>query len=171
MLLDTFSSLKQPLLYCNPSVVGNWWFAALRAMCTICWNSADFSIVWHDSILSYSIACRAQQRDVLWCGFRWPIPLSIEYVWNSSIDRSISTLSCSYCIWNRYCQNHRSILLNFLMIAWFDTVEFNRLPCPNNKMYDNVVFDDRFRYQLTMFEMWIYWQGYLDSFILILHMK
>ena len=36
-------------------------------------------------------------------------------------------------------------------LAWFDTVEFNRLPCPNDKKYDDVVFDDQFRYQLTMF--------------------
>ena len=27
--------------------------------------------------------------------------------------------------------------------------------CSHNKMYDNLVFDDRFRYQLTMFEVCI----------------
>ena len=31
--------------------------------------------------------------------------------------------------------------------------EFNRLSCPNNKMNDDAVFDDRFRYQLTMFQI------------------
>ena len=31
----------------------------------------------------------------------------------------------------------------------FDTIEFNRLLCSNSDMYDDVVFDDRFRYQLT----------------------
>ena len=36
-------------------------------------------------------------------------------------------------------------------LAWFDTVEFNRLLCANNKMHDEVVFDDRFLYSLTMF--------------------
>ena len=36
-------------------------------------------------------------------------------------------------------------------LAWFDTVEFNCLPCPNNEMYDDAVIADRFRYQLTMF--------------------
>ena len=68
--------------------------SALRAMCSMCGNSADFSIVLHDFILSNSIwYCRIQlpavskQRDVRWCSFRWSIPLSIEYVWNSSIDR------------------------------------------------------------------------------------
>ena len=35
-------------------------------------------------------------------------------------------------------------------LVWFDTVEFNRLPCPNNEMYDDAVFAYRFRYQLTM---------------------
>ena len=38
-------------------------------------------------------------------------------------------------------------------LAWFDTGEFNRLPRPNNKMHDDTVFADRFRYQLTMFEI------------------
>ena len=36
-------------------------------------------------------------------------------------------------------------------LAWFDTVEFNRLPCPKNEMYDDEVFASRFHYQLTMF--------------------
>ena len=39
----------------------------------------------------------------------------------------------------------------FYCLAWFDTVEFNRLPCSNNEMYDDAVFADRFRYHLTMF--------------------
>ena len=36
-------------------------------------------------------------------------------------------------------------------LAWFDTVEFNRLPCPQNEMYDDAVFANRFHYLLTMF--------------------
>ena len=36
-------------------------------------------------------------------------------------------------------------------LAWFDTVEFNRLPCPNNEMYGHAVFAIRFRYQLAVF--------------------
>ena len=28
---------------------------------------------------------------------------------------------------------------------------FNRLPCSNDKIYDDAVFANRFRYQLTMF--------------------
>ena len=39
----------------------------------------------------------------------------------------------------------------FYCLAWFDTAEFNSLPCPNNEMYDDAVFDDRFRCQLVMF--------------------
>ena len=38
-------------------------------------------------------------------------------------------------------------------LAWFDTVEFNRQPCPNNEMYDDAVFASRLHYQLTMFEI------------------
>ena len=36
-------------------------------------------------------------------------------------------------------------------LAWFDTVEFNRLPCPKNVMYDDAVFAYRFHYKSTMF--------------------
>ena len=74
---------------------------------------------------------------------------------------AISILSCSYCICNRYWQNHRSILPNFLLFAWFDTLEFNRLPCSNSKIYDDENFADRFRYQLAMFGIrvlvWLSW--------------
>ena len=93
----------------------------------------------------------SNKQDLRLCGFRWSIPLSIDYVLNSCIDRAISTHSYSYCMRNRYCQNHRSNLPNFLSFAWFDTLDFNRLPCSNNKMYDDAVFADRFRYQLAMF--------------------
>ena len=96
-----------------------------------------------------------KQHDVRLCGFRWSILILIDYVWISSIDRSISTPSCSYCIWNIYGQNRRSFLLNVLLFAWFDTVEFNRLPFSNNKKYNDVVFGDRFIYQLTMFKLCI----------------
>ena len=58
-------------------------------------------------------------------------------------------------------KNHRSILPNCLLFAWFDTLEFNRLPCSNNKIYDNAHFADRFRYQLAMFGsrlvIWLSW--------------
>ena len=112
-------------------------------------------------LLSLICYCRIQstavykERDVRWCGFRYSIPLSIGYVWNSCIDMAILTPSCLYCIYNRWCQNQRSILPNFLLCAWFDTIKFNRRLSSNNKMYDDMVFNDRLRYQLTMFEVCI----------------
>ena len=30
------------------------------------------------------------------------------------------------------------------------------MPCSNDKIYDDVAMDDRFRYQLTMFEVFIF---------------
>ena len=111
-----------------------------------------FSMIWYCLI---QLPAMFQQRDVRWCGFRWLIALLIEYVCNSNIDRAISTPSCSYCVWNWYCQNHRSILPNFLLIASFDTLEFNRLPCSNNKMYDYAVYAGRFRFLLTIFEVFV----------------
>ena len=52
----------------------------------------------------------------------------------------------------------------FYCLAWSETVEFNRLPCSNNKIYDDADFADRFRYQLAMFEIrvliWLSWLLY-----------
>ena len=46
-------------------------------------------------------------------------------------------------------------------LAWFDTVEFSRLPCPKSEMYDDAVFASRFHYQLAMFGIriliWLSW--------------
>ena len=120
-------------------------------------HSSEFrivSMIWYAWIQSSAMI---KQQDVRWCVFRRSLPLSIEHIWNSGIDSAISTSSCSYCIWNRHCQNHRSIHPYFVLFAWFDTLEFIRLLCPNNKMYDYVVFDDRFRYQLTYV-----WSVYID---------
>ena len=41
----------------------------------------------------------------------------------------------------------------FYCLAWSETVEFNRLPCPNYEMYGDAVFAIRFRYQLAIFGM------------------
>ena len=122
------------------------------------------SMIWYCRIQSPAASKRPEVR---WCSFHCWILLSIHYLWESSIYRVVSTPSCSYCIWNRYCQNHRLILPNFLLFEWFYTVVFNQLPCPNNKMYDAVVFADRFRYQSTMFQVctWIMLSRLLDTHI------
>ena len=76
--------------------------------------------------------------------------------------------SLHYVQWVPYA----AILQMFLLFTIFYTVEFNCLSCANNKMYDNAVFADRFRHQLTMFGNRIL-LCYLDSFMLIkkLHTK
>ena len=51
------------------------------------------------------------------------------------------------------CVPYAEILQIFYCLAWFDTVELNWMPYPNNKMYDNAVFDEWFHCQLTMFEI------------------
>ena len=150
-------------------------------------HSAEFYIVcmiWYGWIQSPAVSKLQYERG---CSFLWSIPLSIDYVWESSIDRVISTTSCSYCIWNRFCQLHCRILPNFQLFLWFYTVKFNRLPCSNDKMYEDVVFADLFRCPLTMIGNrvliglsrilnWLslkygYWYGYIDSYIFMLHMK
>ena len=123
-------------------ITGNVTYAAILPIYIL------FSMIWYCRIQSTAVF---QERDIRWCSFRYSIPLSIDYFWKSCIDMDISTPSCSYCIWNRYCQNHRRIFPNFLLFAWFETLELNRLPWSNSKIYDNAVFAIRFRYQLTMF--------------------
>ena len=139
MLLNAYSSLYLPQWYCIP-------YAAILQIYYL------FSMIWYCQNQSPAVS---KQQGVRWCCFRCSIPLSIDYVWHSCIDRAISTPSCSFCISISYLQIYRSILLHILLFAWFESVEFNRLPCSHNKMYDDVFFDDRFRYQLTMFEVCI----------------
>ena len=112
----------------------------------------------------------SKQRDLRLWGFRWSIPLSIDYVWNLSIDRAIATPSSSYCVWNRYCQDHRSILPNFLMIAWFDTLELYRLPCSTTRstMMRFTLIDSDINWLCLKC---LYWLGSLDSLITRLHLK
>ena len=114
-------------------------------------HSAEFPIVCMIIYGWIQSTAESKRQDVRWCSFRWSIPLSIDYVWESSMESVISIPSCSYSIWNRYCQNHCRILPDFLLFVWFHAVEFNRLPCSNDNVYENVVFADRFRYPLTMF--------------------
>ena len=105
-------------------------------------------MIWYGWIQSPAVL---KQQDVRWSSFRWSIPLFIDYDWVSGIDSVISTTSCSYYIWNSYCQKHLRILPNFILSVWFNTVEFNRLQCPNDRMDDNLIFAVGLRYSLTMF--------------------
>ena len=136
----------------------------MRQLCRFFWWNRYFQnhrrilpnfllFVWFHTVKFNPLPCsndKMYDDVVLADQFRYPLT-----VWYSCIDRVISTPSCSYCIWNRYFQNHRRILPNFLLLVWFNTVEFNRLRYPNDKMYDAVIFGNRFWYQLTMFEDWI----------------
>ena len=107
-----------------------------------------FSMTWYCRVQSSAVSKR---QDVRWCSVHWSISLSIDYVWESSMGSVISTPSCTYCIWNRYLQNHCRVLPKFLLFVWLYTVEFYRLPCPNDKMCDVLVFAHRFRCPLAMF--------------------
>ena len=111
-----------------------------------------FSIIWNCRIQSPAVS---KQRDVWWYRVRHSIPMTIGYLWNPGIDMAISTPSCSHSKWNRYGQNHRSILPNFLLFAWLDTLEFNCLPLSNIKIYDDADFADRCCHHWTMFGMCI----------------
>ena len=117
-----------------------------------CWFL--YCLAWFDNVDFNRLPCPNNEMygDAV---FAIRFLISIGCLWNACIDVAIWTPSCSYCLWNRYSQNHRSILPNFLLFARFDTLAFNRLPWSNNKVYDDAVFADRFRYNLTMFGMCI----------------
>ena len=102
-----------------------------------------YRLAWLETLEFNRVPCtHVKMYDDVVFADRFGYPLT---VWEWSIDRIISVPPCSYWIWNRYCQNHSRILPNFLFFVWFDTVEFNRVPCPNDKMYDGVVFADWLR--------------------------
>ena len=116
-------------------------------------------MIWYGWIQSPAVSNR---QDVRWCSFRSSIPLSIDYVWKSCIDRIISTPSCSYSIWYIYYQNHRRILPNLLLFVWFDTVEFHGKLCPSNKitMMQFSLIDSDINWLCLKC---VYWYGSLDS--------
>ena len=56
----------------------------------------------------------------------------------------VRCITCNVLYMRQFCR--------FLYcLAWFDTVEFNRLPCPKKEMHDDAVSANRFHHQLTMF--------------------
>ena len=126
--------------------IGVGWFVAIPVVCAICGNSADVSMVKHE-LIRYCIwdsYCQNQRRipqnfplfGMIWYGwiqssavskrkdvrsrsFPWLVPLSIDYVGNSSIGKAISnpSPSCSSCVWNSCCQNHSRNQSNFLLFS------------------------------------------------------
>ena len=56
----------------------------------------------------------------------------------------VRCLTCNVFYMRQFCRFYNCL-------SWFDTVEFNRLLCPDNEMCDDAVFTGRIRYELTMF--------------------
>ena len=76
-----------------------------------------------------------ENRVVIW--------LSWLHQGHNAYETDIFKITATFC-WISYC------------FAWFDTVEFIRLPCQTDKGYHDVVFADRFRHQLAMFECHVF---------------
>ena len=74
----------------------------------------------------------------------------IGQVWNATIDRAISTRSCSNCVCNSYCQNHHRNLPNFpwLSMIWYGWIQSYAASRRQDVQY--WIFFRRFRYQLAM---------------------
>ena len=56
----------------------------------------------------------------------------------------VRCITCNVLHMRKFCRY-------FNCLSWSETVEFHRLPCPNNEMYVDAVFHIRFRYQLAIF--------------------
>ena len=114
-----------------------------------------YRLAWFDTVELKRLPCpKNEMYDDAVFANRFHYQLTMFGI--SCIDMALSTPSCSYCVCNKWCQNHRSILPNFLLFAWFYSFELNRRRCSKNEMYDIMVFNDRFWYQLTMFEVCIF---------------
>ena len=110
-----------------------------------------YCFAWFDTVEFNRLPCPTDKMydSVFFAGrFLYQLAMFDILYWYGYLDSFMLLL-----LMKRYCQNHRRILPNFLLFVWFETVEFNRQPCSNDKMYDDVVFPDRFCYQLTMFEI------------------
>ena len=72
------------------------------------------------------------------------------YVWNPVLTR-LSRLLHRHISYEIDTAKIIATFCRISCVCMIYTVEFNRMPCPNNKMYNDVVFADRFRYPLTIF--------------------
>ena len=130
----------------------------------------SYCIAWFDTVEFIRLLCpnyNMYDDDVFADRFRYQLPMLEIRVW-ARLSRLLHAHIEYEIVFGKITARIWKILHWF---AWFEKVEFNRLPSQNNKMYDDEVFADRFRCRLTMFEMCVYWLCYLDSFITILHMK
>ena len=127
-----------------------------------------YCLAWLDTVEFNRLPCpKNEMYDDAVFGDRFHYQLT---VWNSCIDMAISILSCSYCICNRYWQNHRSILPNFLLshaLIRLNSVVGDLQPTRCTMIWFSMIDSDISWLCLKC----VYSRGYLDSLILILHMK
>ena len=126
-----------------------------------------FSRIWY---CWNQLPAVSKQRDVRWRGFRWSIPLSIDNVWNSSIDRAISTPSC-YIAYE--IDTAKIIAAIFRISYWLHyLIRLNSIVChvqtARCKMMRFTLIDSDIN---GLCLKCVYGQGYLDFLILMLHMK
>ena len=118
-----------------------------------------FFIYLHNLILLNYSSAVSKRQEIRCCRVgRW-IQLSIGCLnfayWLGYLDCFMLIMHMKQIL-PKPSQHSRRISCWF---AWIDTLEFIRLPGPNDKIYDDVVFAERFRYQLTMYEAYILiWQ-------------
>ena len=105
-------------LFLTPAEVLPWQLGFIPQMASI------LSKIWYFRIQSLA---ESKQRDVRWCGFRWSIPLSIDYVWNSSIDMAVSTPHAHIA----YKIDTDKIILTFFRISYclHDLIRLNSIVC------------------------------------------
>ena len=129
------------------------WFAAVPAMCAICGNSADFSIfsmTWYCRIQSSACANDKKYHDVVFVGrFRYQLTMfgNRVLIWYSRLLHA----RIAYEI------DTVKIIAAFCRISYslHDLIRLNSIVCHVQTKRCSITWfsPDRFRYQLTMFEV------------------
>ena len=117
-------------------------------------TEVSYRIVWLETDEFIRLTCPNDKRYdyvVFAIQFRCQFPI-FQF-------RALLWLSWYLHAYNTYERDTSKITAPFFRLsycfAWFDTIEFNCLPCPNDIIYDDVDCADRFRYQLTMYDAYI----------------
>ena len=112
-----------------------------------------YGLAWYDTVEFNRLPCPNNKMydDAVLADL---IPQSIGYVWNSSFDRAISTPSFSYCIWIDTAKIIAAFLrITYFFMIWYRWIQSYAMVKQQGVRWDG--FDNRFRYHLTTFEVFV----------------
>ena len=122
-----------------------------------------YGLAWFDTVEFNRLPCPNNKMYAILADL---IPQSIGYVWNSSFDTAISTPSFSYCIWIDTAKIIAALLrITYFVMIWYRWIQLYAIVKQQDVRWCD--FDDRFRYQFNLFEVFILIELYrlLDTHI------